>query len=1163
MREAPKLRLQVGTEDMVLIRDTSDKGITENLKVRLESSNIYTYIGHVLVAANPYKWLKIYDHDVMKQYTQQSRVDLPPHIFATAEAAYRSMITEEDNQCIIISGESGAGKTEASKQIQEYIAKVSSGAEGVDRIKKVFLQSNPVLEAFGNAKTLRNNNSSRFGKYFCLQFNRYGSPMGGVITNYLLEKSRICRPGQGERNFHIFYQLVASKYKDSLSLKGVDAFDYLSVSKCVTVDGMNDSDEFNQTLEAMKHVGMNNNQIQSIMSLLGGILHLGNVKFRSAQIDGVEGSEVSHNNGALAKFCELCKLDPDVVAQVLLTRELQTMAAGGKIDTYMVPQNQVQAAARKDAIAKALYERMFDMIVKRINVALDPERENHSAGGNASDLQNMLSVGVLDIYGFEIFENNGFEQLCINYVNEKLQQIFIDLTLKAEQEEYEREGIQWTPIPFFNNRIVCELFDSAKPPGLFRILDDTCKTMHGTKTGLDVDRKFLETCSQIHSQHKHFRTDNRSFTVKHYAGDVSYVAGKFAESNKYALNKDLIAMLKTSEDRLIQYLFPEEVDADDKKAPPTGGFKIRTQCAELVKALMDCSPHYVRCIKSNEQKQPLTIDEARVKHQVKYLGLAENIKVRRAGFAYRAEFHRFLERFGVLSPKTFPDWRGTDKAGCNEIIKAILVKVSELQQREGGGGGSSGISGITAAEMQLGNRKIFIRKPETYFEIERMREYRMGDFVVVIQRAWRRYWGRKEFVVLQANMAQTYAAEKKFRRRDSIYRPFIGDYIDYLGKKQAEKTREAIFRVIDHYDPSGTENIAFADVTCGQIMNNPAASPDTPPTDTSGAGWIVEKRIIVLTDKALYLFSYSPKPADLNIGGDAQKGVVPKTLPLLLLQRRIELYSASGLQRVHLSRQADNCIGLSVTPNTYVDPKEAEKQCRATWVKDELVSCCPVTGVEFSMFKRRHHCRVSGQVYSKDASDYLQPLPDEGLEQPQRVGDPYIGLVSLQQLEDVLLICDKKSELVSLLSTYYKKANGKNSELPVVFNNTMLLRPGLYRSLIRTPAQEVQFIEGWKHIPAPPAHHTNRRGKPMKFTPYESTFGLQLSKDAAGSNQLKVYSEPGLPHNIVEERSRKRKERQRKAEMRRKKEEKERAERAAVKAEQREAERQQLLAEKK
>lgn len=761
MREAPKPRVQIGIEDMVLLRDITDKGIMENLKTRLQAENIYTYIGHVLVACNPYKWLKIYEESVMKSYIMQSRIDMAPHVFATAEAAYRSMITEEDNQCIIISGESGAGKTEASKQIQSYIAKVSGGTEGVDRIKKVFLESNPVLEAFGNAKTLRNNNSSRFGKYFILNFNHFGCPLGGVISNYLLEKSRIVRPGKMERNFHIFYQLINSQHIDKFGLNGgVDGFNYLAVSECSTVDGMNDQEEFEITLAAMKNVGMNKSQIQAILTLLAAILHLGNLKFKSKQIDGTEGCELLPNcRLSLDKISELIRIDKDLILQAITTRELQTMAPGGKIDTYMVPQNPIQANARRDAISKSLYERMFDMIVKRINVALHPDAPDSQS--------NMLSIGVLDIYGFEIFDNNSFEQLCINYVNEKLQQIFIDLTLKAEQEEYEREGIQWTPIPFFNNRIVCELLDGAKPSGIFRILDDTCKTMHGTKDALDIDKKFIENCAQVHSRHAHFSQNTRAFTVKHYAGDVSYVAGKFGESNRDALNKDLVCVLKTSKDKLVQHLYPEEIDMNDKRAPPTAGFKIRNQCNDLVSALMQCSPHYVRCVKSNEQKRPLHIDENRVKHQVKYLGLAENIKVRRAGFAYRADFHRFLERFAVLSRKTYPDWTGSDKDGCKQIVSAILSKSTRLNAQSGLD------TSIQASEMQLGNRKIFIRKPETYFEIERMREYRMGDFVVCIQRAFRRYIGRKEFVVLQTGMAELYAREKKFRRRDSIYRPFL------------------------------------------------------------------------------------------------------------------------------------------------------------------------------------------------------------------------------------------------------------------------------------------------------------------------------------------------------------------------------------------------------
>ena len=239
----------------------------------------------------------------------------------------------------------------------------------------------------------------------------------------------------------------------------------------------------------------------------------------------------------------------------------------------------------------------------------------------------------------------GFEQLCINYVNEKLQQIFIELTLRAEQDEYASEGIQWTPIPFFNNRIVCELLDGSKPPGLFRILDDTCKTLHGAREAIMVDKKFIETATQVHGSHKHFsQSMHKIFTVKHYAGDVVYTAGMFGESNKDALNKDLVAAIKQSGDRLVQFLYPEEIDNDDKKAPPTAGNRIRTQCQSLVGALMQCSPHYVRCIKSNDQKKALHINADRVKHQTKYLGLVENIKVRRAGFAYRAEYHRFLER---------------------------------------------------------------------------------------------------------------------------------------------------------------------------------------------------------------------------------------------------------------------------------------------------------------------------------------------------------------------------------------------------------------------------------------------------------------------------------------------------------------------------------------
>jgi myosin-1 len=455
-RAANVLDFKVGVEDMILLQDSKDSGIVENLKSRLIASYIYTYIGPVLIACNPYKWLNIYDDSYIKRYKFQNRNDAHPHVFMTAEAAYRGMITEEESQCIIISGESGAGKTEASKQIQNYIAAVSGGGSGVETLKQTFLRSNPVLEAFGNAKTLRNNNSSRFGKYFELKFDSFGSPRGGVITNYLLEKSRIVSSGEGERSFHIFYQLLTSKYIKNFGLSNnPNDYYYLSCSSCSTVEGMNDCEELQETLQAMASVGMNNESIEQILSLVAIVLHLGNIRFISKQVEDLEGSEAHKSSvNSIQSLAKLLQIDMDSFIYCLTYREMQTMAAGGKTETYQVPQNPVQASARRDAVAKAIYERMFDFIVAQINQSLDPSSNEPDAATTATDAAatDLLSISVLDIYGFEIFDKNGFEQLCINYVNERLQQIFIELTLRAEQDEYEREGIAWTPIPFFNNR---------------------------------------------------------------------------------------------------------------------------------------------------------------------------------------------------------------------------------------------------------------------------------------------------------------------------------------------------------------------------------------------------------------------------------------------------------------------------------------------------------------------------------------------------------------------------------------------------------------------------------------------------------------------------------------------------------------------------------------
>jgi myosin-1 len=1143
-------RIAVGVEDMVLLPNLSESGIVDNLNSRLLASEIYSNIGHVLVACNPYKWLDIYDADWIKRYQHQQRVDVAPHVFATAEAAYRTMVTEEDSQCIIISGESGAGKTEASKHIQTYIAGVCGGGESVDKLKQVFLESNPVLEAFGNAKTLRNNNSSRFGKYFVLKFNRFGTPLGGSVTNYLLEKSRIVRPGKGERTFHIFYQLLRSEFCGALKLSGKgDDYQTLSCSGCLAVDGVDDAKEFKITLEAMRNVGISNKQIQSILSLVASILHIGNVGFQSKEIGDAEGSKIM-NKEALLTFCDFCKVDEAKIAHVLIFREMQTAGPSGKTEVYQVPQNPVQAAARRDAIAKAIFEKLFDLIVERINVALAV-----NASG-AVDEDDMVSIGVLDIYGFEIFEQNGFEQLCINYVNEKLQQIFIELTLRAEQDEYEREGIAWTPIPFFNNKIVCDLLDEARPAGVFRILDDVVKTLHGSQDMPAVDRKFLETATQVHGRHEHFKNVSGAFTIRHYAGDVVYTAkGGFVESNKDSLSPDLYAVLEASADKLVQRLFPPlpDVGSGKKAAVSSASSKIRTQCNALVSALMECQPHYVRCIKSNDQKKALSIDNRRVQHQVKYLGLLENIKVRRAGFAYRAEYHRFLSRFGILSTATYPEWTGSDKDGCRKIMAAIAKKIASIDREE----------------VQLGKTKIFIRQPESYFAIERLREVRLGDFVAAIQRAWRRYKSSKEFITMQSSMAKWYADERKSRRRDSIFRPYAGDYLDALGAR-AEVVREGLFRIIDHYNVK--ENVLFADASCCQLRS--ISRTDLSRTVCDGCA--SEEKLVVLTDSALYLMDivtegyfakYFPKEV-----------MATKSLPAVVLRRRIRLHRSKGegcLTGVSLSKLADPCVALLVRTESQLKPPRIDH-----FVPDSDPSAgkCAASGTVFSLFTRRHHCRLSGNCYTDAHTRYTQPLPDSGYYHEQRVADNFIGLESTDLVEDVLLVCARRTELVSILNQRWQILECGGS-LPVKFSNTVKLTGGLTgdngggshgffssAGALQQPsvlAAEIVFTEGV--FASPPKQKRSARAAPVVGLTAAETlsqnFEVRVERDRQG--KFLICSPAGLSHDVVLEKQKRAAKRQKAKLEKRKKLDAERQERAAVREAQRENERLVRLGEKK
>ncbi|ESN91739.1 hypothetical protein HELRODRAFT_165806 [Helobdella robusta] len=719
---------QSGVEDMVLLQKINEAAIVENLKKRFMDDCIYTYIGPVLISVNPFKNLPIYSDKEIDQYRGAASYENAPHVFALSDSMYRNMVIDTENQCVIISGESGAGKTVAAKHIMNYIAKVSGGGSTVQRVKEIILESNPLLEAFGNAKT---------GKYVEMQFSKGGEPIGGHISNFLLEKSRLVLQNTNERSFHIFYQLISgasAELQESLGLTSPDYFFYLNQSGTYKVDGIDDVKDFQDTNHAMSVMGMSETDQFNVMSLTAAILHLGNIFFQEL------------NNYAAIQSPEFLQFPAyllgisieDLTAK--LTSRVMDSKWAGKTENINVTLNPEQASHTRDALAKALYYRLFDYLVETVNQAMVSSQE-------------IMNVGILDIYGFEIFQKNGFEQFCINYVNEKLQQIFIELTLKAEQEEYVQEGIKWIPIEYFNNKIVCDLIESKQPPGVMCVLDDVCATMHAVSEG--VDGTLLAKLSSAIGSHQHYQGGSSDFIIHHYAGKVSYTAEGFCERNRDVLFSDLILLMQSSNNPFLVSLFPEVVNTNAKSRPTTASSKIKSQANKLVEALMKCVPNYIRCIKPNETKLSKDWEENRVKHQVEYLGLKENVRVRRAGFAYRRVFDKFIKRYAILTKETWPEWRGDQKQGVQIIMRSVNMDHDQFQ---------------------LGKTKVFVKNPESLFLLEEVRERKFDGYARVIQKMFRKWNAQKQYIRLK-NEASSLVLNKKERRRFSIDRSFVGDYL--------------------------------------------------------------------------------------------------------------------------------------------------------------------------------------------------------------------------------------------------------------------------------------------------------------------------------------------------------------------------------------------------
>uniref|UniRef100_A0A8C1QUU0 Osteoclast-stimulating factor 1 n=1 Tax=Cyprinus carpio TaxID=7962 RepID=A0A8C1QUU0_CYPCA len=795
---------QSGVDDMVLLSKINEDAIVENLKKRYMDDFIFTYIGPVLISVNPFKQMPYFGEREIEMYQGSAQYENPPHIYALADNMYRNMMIDRENQCVIISGESGAGKTVAAKYIMSYISKVSGGGPRVQHVKDIILQSNPLLEAFGNAKTVRNNNSSRFGKYFEIQFSSGGEPDGGKISNFLLEKSRVVMRNPGERSFHIFYQLIegaSGEQRSSLGITKLDYYSYLNQSGSYKVDDINDKHDFQETLHAMEVIGISGMDRSLVLQIVAGILHLGNVGFREA------------GNYAARRLKEK------------LTSGKMDGKWGGKSESIDVTLNVEQACFTRDALSKALHSRVFDYLVESINKAMVKDHQE-------------LNTGVLDIYGFEIFQKNGFEQFCINFVNEKLQQIFIELTLKAEQEEYVQEGIRWTPIEYFNNKIVCDLIESKlNPPGIMSILDDVCATMHAKGEG--ADQTMLQKLRMQINNHEHFNSWNQGFIIHHYAGKVSYDAEGFCERNRDVLFTDLIELMQSSEIPFIRALFPENLNAEKKGRPTTAGSKIKKQANDLVSTLMKCTPHYIRCIKPNETKKPKDWEESRVKHQVEYLGLKENIRVRRAGYAYRRFFRKFLNRYAILTKESWPTWRGDERQGVMHLLRSVNMDQDQYQ---------------------LGHTKIFIKAPESLFLLEETRERKFDGYARAIQTAWRKYCGRKKYVQMREE-ASDLLLNRKERRRHSLNRNFVGDY---LGMDDRPELRQFVGK---------REKIDFADKV-----------------NKLDRRFKSIKRDLILTPKSVYLIGRE------KVKQGPEKGMVKEVLKRKIDVEKIMAVSLSTMQ---------------------------------------------------------------------------------------------------------------------------------------------------------------------------------------------------------------------------------------------------------------------------
>ncbi|XP_028626470.1 unconventional myosin-VIIa isoform X4 [Grammomys surdaster] len=704
-----------GVEDMIRLGDLNEAGILRNLLIRYRDHLIYTYTGSILVAVNPYQLLSIYSPEHIRQYTNKKIGEMPPHIFAIADNCYFNMKRNNRDQCCIISGESGAGKTESTKLILQFLAAISGQHSWIEQ---QVLEATPILEAFGNAKTIRNDNSSRFGKYIDIHFNKRGAIEGAKIEQYLLEKSRVCRQAPDERNYHVFYCMLEGmneEEKKKLGLGQAADYNYLAMGNCITCEGRVDSQEYANIRSAMKVLMFTDTENWEISKLLAAILHMGNLQYEARTFENLDACEVLFSP-SLATAASLLEVNPPDLMSCLTSRTLITRG-----ETVSTPLSREQALDVRDAFVKGIYGRLFVWIVEKINAAIykPPSLEVKNS---------RRSIGLLDIFGFENFTVNSFEQLCINFANEHLQQFFVRHVFKLEQEEYDLESIDWLHIEFTDNQEALDMI-ANRPMNVISLIDEESKFPKGT------DATMLHKLNSQHKLNANYVPPKNShetqFGINHFAGVVYYESQGFLEKNRDTLHGDIIQLVHSSQNKFVKQIFQADVamGAETRKRSPTLSSQFKRSLELLMRTLGACQPFFVRCIKPNEFKKPMLFDRHLCVRQLRYSGMMETIRIRHAGYPIRYSFVEFVERYRVLLPGVKPAYKQGDLRGtCQRMAEAVLG---------------------THDDWQIGKTKIFLKDHhDMLLEVER--DKAITDRVILIQKVIRGFKDRSNFLRLKS-----------------------------------------------------------------------------------------------------------------------------------------------------------------------------------------------------------------------------------------------------------------------------------------------------------------------------------------------------------------------------------------------------------------------------